>query len=380
MKKAIALFIMLLLSTAAYGMEYRSGVPQTGGSGGGSAIIKSNNSEVDDAVTTLDFSTLFTLTESPDHEINITLAGLLEQLNDLTIAKGTLIVGSASDTLGATAVGTEGQILQVGAAGALEWVSTLNFSFYGAIPEALWRDSDGAGSAATDKNAGHAYANFSTVTEDSEVSDFWVEVYGTPGNTGDADPSTDQIYAIFQYDGSDYKMYFGPLLRGTTMGTAIADYENIYFDFDPATDNEIGVGTTSSADTLNFNAFHLITTGEIKGRVDVVSDADGRTITKAEAMGVVHLATGAGTWELPDIDAADGTGWAVVVYSTTAAAVVVDPNAEDKIRYDGTLETAGDKITSASAAGDFVALVVTELSGDIATWTVLGKSGTWTPE
>jgi len=66
------------------------------------------------------------------------------------------------------------------------------------------------------------------------------------------------------------------------------------------------------------------------------------------------------------------------VYSTTAAAVVINPDDEDKIRLDGSLLAAGDSITSASGAGDFICLMLTDFATDVAHWTTLGRIGTWT--
>lgn len=132
------------------------------------------------------------------------------------------------------------------------------------------------------------------------------------------------------------------------------------------------VGTDELSNTLD-----VVTTGTIQGRVVVETDADGKTLDTGDN-GTMQLATGAGTWTLPDIDDANGTGWTVCVLSTTAAAVVIDPNAEDTITMDGTTDTAGDSITSASTAGDFACLMVTDISSNVANWTLLGRSGTWT--
>lgn len=67
-------------------------------------------------------------------------------------------------------------------------------------------------------------------------------------------------------------------------------------------------------------------------------------------------------------------GACVTVYSTAANAVSVDPNASDRIVLDGTALDDGDKITSASGAGDFATLICDDANG----WRVVGRSGTWT--
>ena len=144
--------------------------------------------------------------------------------------------------------------------------------------------------------------------------------------------------------------------------------------------NGVTIGSSTGVTAIN-TSLDFVSTGKVTGKIDVVADADGRSITKnTETMGTLHLATGAGTWVLPDIDAADGTGHSVCVYSTGANAVVVDPDAEDRIRHNGTLLTAGYTLTSASGAGNFVCLVVTDFSTDVAHWTTMGISGTWTAQ
>jgi hypothetical protein len=69
-------------------------------------------------------------------------------------------------------------------------------------------------------------------------------------------------------------------------------------------------------------------------------------------------------------------GYSLAVYSTGANAIVVDPDAADRIILGGAAGDAGHKITSPAAAGDFVSLIGESSAG----WTVLGKSGTWTME
>jgi len=63
-----------------------------------------------------------------------------------------------------------------------------------------------------------------------------------------------------------------------------------------------------------------------------------------------------------------------MIYSSGANAVSVDANAADRIVLDGTALDDGDKITSASGAGDFIVLWADSAVG----WRTLGRSGTWT--
>lgn len=67
-------------------------------------------------------------------------------------------------------------------------------------------------------------------------------------------------------------------------------------------------------------------------------------------------------------------GACVTIYSTAANAVNVDADAGDRIVLNGTPLDNGDKITSASGAGDFVTLISDDADG----WRVIGRSGTWT--
>jgi hypothetical protein len=91
------------------------------------------------------------------------------------------------------------------------------------------------------------------------------------------------------------------------------------------------------------------------------------TIATAEGYGYIHWATGAGTWNLPTATA----GMNLCIYSTTAAAVVVNPVDGDQINP--TTNATGDSITNDSSAGSFVCLV----AADTTNWHVLGVRGTW---
>jgi hypothetical protein len=143
--------------------------------------------------------------------------------------------------------------------------------------------------------------------------------------------------------------------------------------------NGITIGSSSGVTDVT-TALNLVATGQISGRIPVVADADGKTLSGTDLYGSMQMATGAGTWVIPDVDAAAGTGQAFCVYVTGAYEVVIDGNAEDKIRLNGTLGAAGGNITNATAeaAGDYVCLVLTDFDSDVAHWTVLGKVGTWT--
>jgi hypothetical protein len=140
--------------------------------------------------------------------------------------------------------------------------------------------------------------------------------------------------------------------------------------------NSSNVATVSSSTgvtDISLSALNLATTGSIAGGIPITSDNNGMSsaeMTSAGMYGRMYLATGAGTWALPGA----ATGMNFCIYSTTAAAIVINPDNGDTITLNGTALSAGDSITSASGAGDFICLLA--VSAD--SWITLGRSGTWT--
>lgn len=120
--------------------------------------------------------------------------------------------------------------------------------------------------------------------------------------------------------------------------------------------------------------------GQIWGRIPLTSDADGKTLSMADLRGSLQIAAGAGTWTIPDVDAAAGTGWSFCVHVPTAVEVVIAGDAEDKFRLGTTLTAAGADITNntAEAVNDFICLVLTDFDSNIAIWSRFGYAGTWT--
>jgi hypothetical protein len=104
-----------------------------------------------------------------------------------------------------------------------------------------------------------------------------------------------------------------------------------------------------------------------------------------ESYGSLFIAQYAGTTTitLPNYAATQSgatvtLGAVVCVYSSLAQSVVIDPSADDKIRLDDTLGSAGATITSAGEIGNFVCLTLQESSSDIGIWASWGISGVWT--
>jgi hypothetical protein len=106
--------------------------------------------------------------------------------------------------------------------------------------------------------------------------------------------------------------------------------------------------------------------------IEILSAAIDTLLTAAQVLGQLLLVTATATITLPAVV----IGACITIYSTTEAAVMVDPNANDRIVLDGAAGGNGKKITSASGAGNFVTLVGESADG----WTVIGRSGTWTME
>jgi hypothetical protein len=132
-----------------------------------------------------------------------------------------------------------------------------------------------------------------------------------------------------------------------------------------------GATTKSFIPTGSTSAFQI--TGNLSGKVGVITKSAGYTLgtdSANEAYGYLLTMTATGTVVLPAV----AIGMSVCVYSTTAAAVHIDPNASDKIILDGTALDDGDKVSSASGAGDFICLVGHSADG----WLTMGRSGTWT--
>jgi len=109
--------------------------------------------------------------------------------------------------------------------------------------------------------------------------------------------------------------------------------------------------------------------------VSINSDSNGMSqeeMTAAGMYGTVFFATGAGTWNLP----AAATGMSFCLYSTTQAAVIINPDDSDVLVYDGVADTAGHQIAAPNAAvGEFICFV----AYDTTNWYSIGHSGTWVP-
>jgi hypothetical protein len=163
--------------------------------------------------------------------------------------------------------------------------------------------------------------------------------------------------------------------------TSVGD-EDLIIDLDTATDNEVGISTSTGVTQLNFNALNMVTTGTILGAINIVTTTDGtESPTAAQMYGTFFIAdhataTSDTDYTLPTAaagmsacfyDNGDGTG-----------GIIVDAAAGDIIHDEGTAIAAGNALDSPGVAGDgangdFVCLVAI----DAESWITVGISGAW---
>jgi len=185
-------------------------------------------------------------------------------------------------------------------------VHGMNHYAWGTLPEFKLNDTDGAGTALADKHAGSLKANFTTVTEDSEVSDIYLTAYlaGTETN-------------VIFWDGSATSMIVAghavPSAADTySLGSATAEWANLYLG-DGAVIyfyNDQSVYLTASAATLTLTGTFATTAGVTVGTSLLPDASDGATI-------------GSATAEWSDIYLADGG----VIYFQNDQSVYLTPSA-----------------------------------------------------
>lgn len=243
-------------------------------------------------------------------------------------------------------IGTSGQLMQSDGDNTTSWTSSLSLAFRDTVAEALWRDSDAAGAADADEDAGSIKYNMSTVTEDAEVSDFYQTYF---------DAGTESSFIM--WDASDWAMYTGVGTDAAVPGAAIAGYERLKWDFNTATDNEVAVSSDSGATDINFGSLNLKTTGNLLGSlvldddqsVEIMADHDGMdddeyngvTITGLNAgegltqWNLVRIHNDADPWHLAEADVASEFPAQGIVVAT-----VTDTN-EAKVLVQGVVRNEG---------------------------------------
>jgi hypothetical protein len=147
--------------------------------------------------------------------------------------------------------------------------------------------------------------------------------------------------------------------------------ENLAMDLDTATDNEIAFSSPGGATDLNFGSLNMATTGTIQGAIKVVSDDDARSVSAAEAYGILFINTGTIDATLPSAVA----GMCVCIYQGqgNTGAITIQPNTSDYLVIDGARGTAATDYASTGAAGDRICVV----AADATDWIVTSKTGTF---
>ena len=196
------------------------------------------------------------------------------------------------------------------------WFDLANSSFNVkaiASPQISLHDSGADGAERTDEYAGGIGANMTDTTEDAEISDFAIYAMNVDKRL------------IGEWDGSDESWTFGDGATG----------EDLKWDFETPTDNEIAVTSPNGATDINFGALKI--SGSIKGVVDA-NPADGEI--DAYCYGGIFFASGTGTAVLPPVL----EGMQVTVENHTAADVWLDPDGTEVIRLNGVAGGAGHRI------------------------------------
>lgn len=189
-------------------------------------------------------------------------------------------------------------------AGDIRWklAKIYESGFYGSptsAPTVSFNDKDGLGA---DKDAGAIFHNMSTITDGAEVSD---------ARWSFLDAGTERTFTL--WDGSAWQLKLG-VMTDDYIGGDVAGYESIMFDFDTATDAEVGISSPSGATVLNFGSLDLVTTGLVPSRMDGTPGTSGTYVgliitgvNAGEAItagDIVYMDGTSNEWMLADADAA----------------------------------------------------------------------------
>ena len=163
--------------------------------------------------------------------------------------------------------------------------------------------------------------------------------------------------------------------RGPASVTANTSYRGQFPNARPTIPGSLMVwdSTASTGDGAPATPFVQPISFEPAGIVKVISKSASYTLgtdSSREPYGYLTIVTAAATVTLPAV----AVGMSGCVFSTGANAVSIDVNASDHWVLNGAALSDGDKITSASGAGNFACFV----AGAANTWYTLGLSGTWT--
>jgi hypothetical protein len=215
-----------------------------------------------------------------------------------------------------------------------------------------------------------ALIDTAAITGDANSNLYGLRIGALTGTAGAAGEVEDAIIIGAGWD-ADIAKSAGVLTIG---GTGSTNNEKLTLDFE-TTANTVAVSSASGVTAINLGTLNMVTTGTLQAGVTINSDANGMTGAEMAAVGVrgtMFIATGSGTWILPD---AVGGESLCIVDSGTAHDIIVDVENSNVITLAGTALTANLGVTNASgtSTGDFICFVATAADN----WMTLGKSGTW---
>jgi hypothetical protein len=216
-----------------------------------------------------------------------------------------------------------------------------------------------------------AIIDIAAITGDANSNLYGMRIGALTGTSGAAGEVEDAIIIGAGWD-ADIAKSAGILIIG---GTGSTNNEKLTLDFE-TTANTVGISSGSGVTDINFSTLNLITTGTIQGSTKINSDADGMSAAEMTTVGLggtMFIATGAGTWILPDVAAAGQS--LCLMDSGTAHDLILDVTAGSTIRLKGTEQADVVGITNAAGTttGDFVCV----MSVAAHKWSTVGMGGTW---
>ncbi len=260
-----------------------------------------------------------------------------------TYALNGVLFGNAANAIGVTAIGTEGQVLRVGASPFVPaWSSTLNVatldmtSSTSSIPWVM-------GTAAFPITEGQAYFN-----------------------------TTSHILGIGSGSGVGY----------VVMTPTSASSANQLAKFSVANSSHVENSTvTEDGIDVNLQALNLITTGAIYGRVPVQTALTASTtLTTSMVKGQVYHINTTDTIVLTigTNVTQNGVGSIFCVKGLKAGSMRITPVATEAINNAGTVLTTASSLQSGAAAGDYACfMAITDTAAGVAGWETWGYKGTW---
>jgi hypothetical protein len=296
------------------------------------------------------------------------------------------ILAVVKANLSATAAPTANEDTGDGYAIGSLWIDTTNDAVYQCVDAtlgaAVWRDLSAAGGGAG--TIGGTTGNVDNIllradgTGGATIQGSTVAVDDSGNITGAGSISQNKVsgqagdLGLYEANSTDLD---AAGWRGPASLTTDTSYRGQFPSARPTVPGSVMVwdSTASTGSGAPATPYVQPVSFEPAGIIKVISKSASYTLgtdSAREPYGYLTLVTSAATVTLP----AAALGMSGCVFSTGANAVSIDVNASDHWVLNGTALSNGDKITSASGAGNFACFVC----GAANTWYTLGLSGTWT--